>query len=376
MRILLLANEFPPNIGGLANLTYNIAKGLSVNNEVFVISFSPEEQGIGFDATPPTFPDLLYYPRRAVPYLRNVGARIHEMAKKGEIDVVYSICFTTYFTVLGVYSKILGLPLVSHAVGLDLYSHRFKDRLSRRVAYLASDAIICWTNFQKSMMSKEGADPGKLYVIYGGVDTELFKPYIDERETLRRFYQLEDKFILLAAGRLIARKGFDDAIRALSLLKDLKDVVLIVVGDGPERTNLEGLAKALHLEDRVRFLGLLPSEPLPKVFSMADVFIAPFKVLGTDLEGSPMVVKESQASGLPVITTNTPGMEEVVEDGLDGFIVPMNSPIKLAEKVRTLFEQPKLRSMLAENARKKAVELFDWRAYTKKVEAILSEVCE
>jgi glycosyltransferase involved in cell wall biosynthesis len=69
-------------------------------------------------------------------------------------------------------------------------------------------------------------------------------------------------------------------------------------------------------------------------------------------------------------------MEEVVEDGLDGFIVPMNSPIKLAEKVRTLFEQHKLRSMLAENARKKAVELFDWRAYTKKVEAILSEVCE
>jgi phosphatidylinositol alpha-1,6-mannosyltransferase len=371
MNIVLLANEFPPNIGGLATLTYNMAKQLvNLGNKLLIISFPPEDQQIGFDS-PPEFTDVKYFPRKLFHYGANVLSGIGQMIHRNEVDALYSITFTPEFSLIGSCCSALRLPWVSHAIGLDLYTPEFSYVLARKVTYKLSKAVICLTKYQKDLVCQEGAFPHKVFITYCGVDTSLFKFDRSERIALRKAYGLEDRFVLLCLGRLISRKGFDDAIKALTYLRDLKDLTLVIVGAGPEHRNLVKLAKNMKVNEKVLFLGLLSSTLLSKIYNVADVFVAPFKVLGHDLEGSPLVIKEAQATSLPIIVSKTPGSEEVVKNGEDGFVVGMSAPSELAQRIRVLYVDQKLRCKMGKNARDKAVKTFDWKIAAEKVETIL-----
>ena len=356
MNILLLVAEFPPTIGGLANYSYNIAKGLKKNN------------GVNISVSPGDLSSKKYVVN--VQYIIGVNKRIKRLKKAKDVDIVYTIAFRPQFSVIGLYAKILNLPFVSHGVGLDTYtSHPFYV-LTRKTAYSISDQLICGANFQKEIMFSEGAPGEKIHVILGGVDRTIFRPRDNQRDQFRRFLNVEDKFVLLSLGRLIRRKGFDDAIRALTYLDDIKDILLLIVGDGPEKPFLTELVDVLHLKEKVKFLGFVPSDHIPKFYNIANLFIAPFRIIGRDLESFPLVVLEAQACGVPVISTNTAGVPELVENRKSGFIVQMNSPKEIAEKIRILHENPKLSYSMAKNAQKRT-ERFDWPVVITKIEDVL-----
>ena len=157
-------------------------------------------------------------------------------------------------------------------------------------------------------------------------------------------------------------------------LRDVKDILLVIVGDGPERLNLIKLTKKLSLERKVMMLGYLPDEEIPKIYSAADVLVAPFRVLGKDLEGFPLVLQESQACGTPVITTSTAGIPDLVDDGKSGYLVSPESVKEIANKILILYEDRKLLKKMSKYARTWALKRLSHNVVGSKIEKILEEV--
>lgn len=361
MNILVLAAEYPPKIlGGLANYAYNIARNLARTNNVGVAALPSYVQSEGWGGS------NLYY-------ICNAAREIDRLKEEKRDIVVYAVGVRPEFSIIGSYAKMKGVPFVCNFVGMDIYALRPLCIFSRRLAYMVSDKLICGARFQKEIMVNQGASPDKISVVLGGVDTEMFQPLHNEQSKLRKLYDVEDMFVLLSLGRHVKRKGFDDAIKALAYLQDIEDIRLLIVGEGPQKPTLVKLTNKLHLEKKVRFLGFVPSKILPHIYNVADVFVAPFKILGRDMEGFPLVVQEAQACGVPVISTYTAGLPELIENGESGFLVNAESPSAIAEKIRKLYKDSGLRETIGQNARKRAVAILDWTITAGKIEKILCE---
>lgn len=363
MNILVLATEYPPKMyGGLAVYSLNIVKNLARNNNVKVVAL----------------PNYLRNKRLSglnLYFIHHVVREIKRLKREEGGIIVYNIGFRPEISLIGAYAKMIGVPFVCNFVGLDIYTLHPASIFARRLVYLFGDRIICGAKFQKEIMVDQGGSAKKIRVILGGVDTKEFRPLYDERLKLRSLFNVKDMFVLLSLGRLVKRKGFDVAIKALTYLQDIKDMCLLIVGKGPQKPALIELAKTLNLENKVRFLGFVRSNTLPQVYNVADVFVAPFKILGRDMEGFPLVVQEAQACGVPVISTNTAGLPDLIENNVNGFLVNDESPGEIANKIRKLYEDDEMRKILGRNARKRAVTIFDWTIAAGKIEKLLREIC-
>ena len=157
-------------------------------------------------------------------------------------------------------------------------------------------------------------------------------------------------FVLLVVANLIAEKGVDVAIRALAELPE--GVILWVAGGGRDQQSLERLARDLSLRERVRFLGL--QRDVSPFMQAADVFVCP-SLWG---EAAGLVNIEALACGLPSIASQVGGIPEIVADGETGCLFPPGDPHALAERVRSLRDDPRLLAAMSDRARAVAVQLY------------------
>lgn len=153
-----------------------------------------------------------------------------------------------------------------------------------------------------------------------------------------------DALVLLALGRFIAIKGFDDLLRAFARLPpvvDTRPLHLVIVGDGPLRAALHALGRALDVERRLHWAGW---QNEPQAFlQLADVLVCPSRheTLGN-------VILEGWSYGLPVVSTRTPGAGELIVDGENGLLAPCRDPRRLAARILDLLRLPSAaRSALA-----------------------------
>ena len=187
-------------------------------------------------------------------------------------------------------------------------------------------------------------NPLKLQLILNAVDLSGFDFHFNVRKSL-------DPFSLLFAGRLCRPKGIFDLLLALAKIQTLAPVKLTIVGDGPDRVELEALSKTLGIEDKVTFVGAVAS-------------IAPLLreshglVLPSYSEGIPRVVMEAFAAGVPVIGTAIPGIRQLVEEEKTGLLVSVGDPGSLAQALRQLCERPDLAQQMAKNARRVVIEKY------------------
>jgi glycosyltransferase involved in cell wall biosynthesis len=194
-------------------------------------------------------------------------------------------------------------------------------------------------------------------VIPGGVDVRKFKNV--KTDDIDRQFNLKGKKVAVFAGKLTTYKGVKYLVRAA---KKIKGEVLIL-GDGPERKNLERIVKDEKITN-VRFLGHLGTETnfLIKFYSRADVFIAP-SVWDEPLG---LVILEAMACETPVVVTRKGGIPLAVKDGKNGlFIKPRNSN-DIAEKVNYLFEHEEIRVKMGKKAREIAEKKFSWERISQR----------
>ena len=162
-------------------------------------------------------------------------------------------------------------------------------------------------------------------------------PELSSRDELKRQFGLNGR-TLAFAGRLTAQKSLGVALEAVA---SVEGVTLLIAGDGDEREPLERRAGELGLGDRVRFLGPQPRERVVELFCAADA-----SILSSSWENFPHTVVEALSAGTPVLATSVGGVAEVVQDGVNGLLVPAGDAAALGAAVKRYFEDDALRARL------------------------------
>jgi glycosyltransferase involved in cell wall biosynthesis len=166
---------------------------------------------------------------------------------------------------------------------------------------------------------------------------------------------------IITVGRLHPSKGHDDLLRATAkLVKDGRNVTLRVLGDGPQRRDLERLAQELGLAHEVSFAGSVSEEEIIREMGNADVF-----VLASHAEPLGVVYMEAMAMEVATIGTAAGGVGEIITDGVDGLLVEPRNVKALAAAIAMLQDDPGLRLRLAHFGRQTIVNKFDSRIGAK-----------
>ncbi len=195
----------------------------------------------------------------------------------------------------------------------------------------------------------------KATTICHGIDIGLFFP--------RESEAMDCKFRVIFLGRLVPGKGASITIRAVSLAKSrIPNISLCIVGEGPQRSELEELVRTEGLADSVRFLGFVEHNQVPKLLRESDVLCCPSLA-----DASPTVLLEGMASGLPIVATGIGGIPEILDQGRSGILVRPNDPGQICEAFVRLFEDPDLLRELGRNARTEAERNFDWDVVAQRV---------
>ena len=173
---------------------------------------------------------------------------------------------------------------------------------------------------------------------------------------------------LIAAGRMTRQKGFDLLLEALpAVVARHPGVLLLIAGEGPERPALEARAERLRLTDRVRFLGA--RDDLASLFAAADGFVLPSRS-----EGSPYVLLEAMAAGLPIVAAETGGVADMLGGGAAGLLVRAADPAQLAGAILQLLECPDEAGRRAEIARQAVAGPFSAARMAEATAAFYDEV--
>lgn len=203
--------------------------------------------------------------------------------------------------------------------------------------------------------------PEAVSVIPNGTDTDIFTPELDSG-WVRNALSIGEKRMVLFIGRIVEEKGVQYAIRALPrVIKEVGDVVLVVVGRGPFLSQLEELTNSLDVSENIIFAGFVSEEELPFYYASSDVLVFPT----THVEGFPLVLAEALASGLPIISSNIGGTPAAISHGETGFLFEPRDVGGLSSFLITLLSDDGLRKEMAEKSRNTSLSRFSAERMTR-----------
>ena len=242
----------------------------------------------------------------------------------------------------------------------------------------AAKIIAVSKGVSANLSSNKVIETEKIVVIYNGVDTNSFENSatdFEKRIIIRQRLAPDANILIGTIGELRQHKGQEDFIRAASLIAEkFSDAKFLLIGaDNTTNQNFElylkKLVNELNLNDRVIFTGWL--ENMPEVFAALDVFVSSARS-----EPFGLVIAEAMASAKPIVATETDGATELLDNNVNGKIVPIQEPVRLAEAVCEFLESEDLRLQFGENARKKARANFDLEIMITKTEQIYKEILD
>ncbi len=213
-----------------------------------------------------------------------------------------------------------------------------------------SDGVTAVSRFLKEKTLTNYAIEKDIQVIPNFVDTELYHPQKDC--AFREHLAPEGEKIIVHTSNFRPVKRVPDTIRILDqVLKEVPSK-LVLVGDGPDRSECERLCRELHLYDQVKFLG--KQDGLVEILNAADLFLIP-----SQSESFGLAALEAMACGIPVVASSVGGLPELVRHNETGFIAEIGDINRMAKYCIDLLTNERKRILFSENSRKRAVELFD-----------------
>lgn len=377
MKILLLATVY--EIGGLSNVIRYIMENLDREkfDLVFVVeNLAPRHYSLRADVK---FINLDVKPAKGIGKLINIFRHLRRIRKTiiceapdivlgfgFAVNSLYLISFLWPVknrpkAILGEYTEQLFVEERTMPFKEKAFGFIYKAVMS--LLYHKADAIVSVSeSLARRLRRFFLINNKKIKVIYVPVDIDNVKIRSQEK-----IYESGHKNNLPCVGtisRLSREKGINYLIEAFSdLLKNL-DARLVIIGDGRERRNLEEMANDLNIEDKVSFLGWL--ENPYKYLREMDVF-----VLSSLWEGFPTVIVESMVCGTPVVATRSAGgVEELIEDGVNGLLVPSRDVKTLSDSIYRLLKDSGLKERFSREAARR-IEQFDSRNITKQYESLI-----
>ncbi|MBW8011849.1 MAG: glycosyltransferase family 4 protein [Chloroflexi bacterium] len=373
--MLIVNSEYPPVGGGASNASANIARKLSaLDQEVTVLTTRfnslPEEDqgGVNIVRAPAR--------RRRVErsgvfeqltFLFGGCLRASRLMRTWRPDVVLAF-FGSPSGVIALYLRMIyGLPYVVSLRGGDVpgfrpydfaFYHKLIGPLLHVVWRRAASVVANSSGLRFFAQSFDSSVP--IQKIPNGVDAANYPG------STRRWEPTHILFV----GRLVYQKGIDLLIKALAGIKELIWEVSLV-GDGPQRKELQALGERLGIGERVNFIGWQDREILVKRYQQANLFVFPSRH-----EGMPNAVLEAMASGLPVIASAIAGNEELVSPNETGILVSGEDVDALRGALRELISNPNLRKKMGMAGRKRVQTDYTWDRVAEQYLKLLQSAVE
>jgi phosphatidylinositol alpha-1,6-mannosyltransferase len=368
VKCLFLCQDFPPWGGGLSQSAYEYARGLhALGHEVVVVTPRQTPDDDRFDQGLP-FPVIrlrnikdhllkMYYVRWSVGRIR----------RQFSFDV--AVAHTWYPFGIACADILRGeTPFAVMAFGNDFLSPRFQKRFWKPIMFRAfnSAARVCFiTEFTRKRFSSLGfmIAPEKETICYPGIDPMAFQPG-SKPDRLVKKHGLEGAFVLLTLGRLVERKGQDQVLEALSVLKETSPDVTyryLICGGGPDEGRLRTLVQKYSLEREVIFAGYVSDEQKADYYNVSDVYLMLSRERSEqgDVEGFGLTFLEAGACEKPVIGGRSGGVPEAVVDQENGFLVDPVAPKELAERIDTLARNADIRNAMGARGRHRVLLEFN-----------------
>ncbi|UKP00670.1 glycosyltransferase family 4 protein [Nostoc sp. UHCC 0870] len=375
MKICIISGIFPPDIGGPASYVPRIATNLvEQGHSVNVVCLSDilnDNDGDQYLFPVIRISRQLFKPWR---FLKTI-ITIWKFAKNADLLYVNGLNFESMLA-----ASILNIPTVYKIVGdyawersqlwnhfngtLDEYQVAHKGLLLKFLDWIRTlplkktTKIIVPSLYLQRIVEGWGISSDKIVLVYNAVE-------VQEAQSAIALPPFPGKTII-TVGRLVPWKGLEAMIKTMQYFPQDR---LVVIGNGPLKSNLEELIQKLRIGDRVLFMGSLPQKQVFSCLKQADVFI-----LNSSYEGLPHVVLEAMTAGTPVIATNAGGTQEVVEDCKTGLLIPVGDELALKSAIEKIFNQSDLAQVLVSNANEYIQSRFSNFNMLEQLENVLSQV--
>ncbi len=375
MKIGLFTDGYTPLINGVTTTVRDLKHSLrDIGHDVHVVA--------------PTFPqhtdnDPQVLRLKSFRLYKNPELRLSYMWPDKIFQKVLMLDFDIYHGFSGGSIPSLGLALAkfrkkpyvfTYNTRLNQYTHYFlggkviRPKAVEKIVELfcnVCDVVVAPADYVKEELIEFGVKK-PIEVIPNGVNIEKFKP--GESNFLQRELNLpEGAKIILYIGRLAKEKDVSFLIKTFTKSK-LTNTYFAIVGDGPERKNLEKLVTKLGMQDKIKFFGFIEHADLGKVYNSADVF-----VFASTTETQGMIILEAMSSGLPVLTVKDKVFSQFIENGKDGFIVAKNEE-EYISKLNEILSNKELRGEVGKSAREKIVKDFSLEKIAKRFEALYNKL--
>ncbi|MBD3379943.1 MAG: glycosyltransferase [Candidatus Omnitrophica bacterium] len=343
MNILMLAYEFRPDLGGIADYSHNLARGISLKGHSVMVACGSECAKGPYrtvSVKSPASRSPLAYVRSFFYFLR--------LIRDNSIDAVFLSYLSYYHS--GPYLLMLaclaaGRPLYLFVYALELDDGgRSKKKIKRWMAFNFARKIFAISEYTRKLAGRFTNGKKEIVIARPCVDIAMLEEAAEQaRQMISERYSLRGKKVLLTLGRLVERKGMDSVIRVMpELVKRFPELIYIVAGEGPERDSLRSMVSRLGMEDHVIFTGVVTEKEKKGLLKSCDVFVMPCRGLSDyDAEGFGIVFAEAAVFNKPSVAGRSGGAPEVVLDGISGFTVDPLDPEQLAEKLLFLLGNPR-----------------------------------
>jgi glycosyltransferase involved in cell wall biosynthesis len=266
----------------------------------------------------------------------------------------------------------LNIPVVAFSRGYTSENLKvtFYEWLERQALRMVS-GIIFVSEGQRKKMEAFGMGGKRSWVVQNAISVESFQTSQGgnlKKEVLERLGIIDERKMVVSAGRLSPEKGHRLLVEAIGKLRgNSSDTHFVFCGDGPCKKDLEKQSKELGISEICHFAGF--RRDLKDIFQTMDLMVLPSLT-----EGLPNVVLEAFACAKPVVATRVGGVPEIVEDGVNGILVPPERPDLMAEAIVKCLELPEKRRMMGEAGYKKVKLGFTFDSQKEKLENIYKEV--
>jgi sugar transferase (PEP-CTERM/EpsH1 system associated) len=355
------------SMGGLENMVINLLR--SMDREIYdpvICTFSPhgELEDEAEKMSVPVYREL----KKVEAWDRSLAFRMRSLCRKLNIDIVHTHNFLPYFYA-GIGAKLAGTPGLVHTVHSNIRKKqphliRAERWLSRFTDRIVSDS----EKVNHELVHRDDISQDKIDIILNGIDTNRFRPDIKGDKIRAELDIPAEAPIIGTVARLARVKDIPTLLQAFQYLHvDAPKAHLVIVGDGPDRGDLEKAAGELGIAGFTHFLGNRNDtyELLPSI----DVFVLP-----SLSEGLSLTILEALSSERPVIATDVGGNPEIIVDGENGLLIPVGKPEILAEKITDFLLNKAFAISCGRAGREKVKRIFSLQVMVDRYEDVFADV--
>lgn len=388
MRILMLSWEYPPRIvGGISRVVYDLAQKLgSEGNEVHVVTCW--EEGTKEDEK-----DKNVYVHRIHTYNINtnnfidwvlqlnftlIERSIRLINGTGTFDVIHAHDWIVAFASRALkYGYFIPMVVTIHATehgrnwGIHNDIQRYINSVEWWVTYEAWKVIVNSEYMKNEVINIFHLPQDKIEIIPNGVDLDKFDGYARDYG-FRRNYAADNEKIVFFVGRLVNEKGVHILIDSIpKILAHYNDVKFIIAGKGPQFDYLRGRVMEMNISHKVYFTGYISDENLLKLYKCADIAVFP-----SLYEPFGIVALEGMVANIPVVVSDTGGLGEIVNHGVDGMKCYTGNADSLADSILEILYNPDKAEKMKEKALEKVKNIYNWENISQQIINVYGQVVE